>query len=263
MVNALQRREKTMKLSNLTVKQKSLILSGLAGIGVIITGYLSAKCALKAEDRETTKEKALAYAPAIVSGCATVACIGVSTYISGEEIAAVTLACSAMAQKYPDYRKAVHETVTPDEEARINEAFYLKEIDRLEQELAEREHPRDDDDLVMFVDSYSGYPFRARMDEVDYGIEQANQHYRESGCLAWSDIFFLINEDTGPYKSVLGGGDDPFGYGGIGWSEGMMEQLYDNADGFDFKVFKSELKDRPGVYEIGYSVPPEMCYLEY
>lgn len=252
-----------MKRIELTAKNKSLILSGLACVGVALTGYLSAKSALKAEERETKKDKVLAFVPAIVSGSATVLCIGASTYISGEEIAALTMTCAATAQRFADYRKAVHENASPEDAARIDEAFYIQEIERLEQELAEREHPRDDDDLVMFVDSYSGYPFRARMDEVDYGIEQANQHYRESGCLAWSDIFFLINEDTGPYKSVLGGGDDPFGYGGIGWSEGMMEQLYDNADGFDFKVFKSELKDRPGVYEIGYSVPPEMCYLEY
>lgn len=248
-----------MKKFELTARSKSLILSGVACVGVVLTGYFSAKGALKAEERDAKKDKVLAYAPAIASGCVTIACICASTYISGEEIGALTLALAASAQRFADYRKVVHENVSAEEEERINEAFYLKEIERLETELAEREHPREDDDLCDFVDSFSCYTFRARYEDVEAGIEKAINLYKEQGFIPWCDIFYLLNDgDTGPSRSIIG--DD--GYGGYGWSEGMFEQMYENALSFD--VFLEQLTcDRPNVFTINYNVAPEPCYLEY
>lgn len=248
-----------MKKIELTARNKSLILSGIACIGVVLTGYFSAKGAVKAEERETKKDKALAYAPAIASGCATIACIGASTYISGEEIGALTLALAASAQRFADYRKAVHNNVSPEDEARINEAFYLKEIERLEAELAEREHPSEDDDLCEFVDSFTGYTFRARLEDVEAGMDGAKNLYAQQGFIPWCDIFYLLNDgDTKPYMSALG--DD--GYGGWGWSEGMFEQLFDNTVSFDISLERLS-PDKPDTFVIYYSVIPEQCYLAY
>lgn len=248
-----------MKKFEFTAKNKSLILSGIACIGVVLTGYFSAKGASKAEERETKKDKVMAYAPAIASGCATIACIGASTYISGEEIGTLTLALAASVQKFADYRKAVHENVSQEDEARINEAFYLKEIERLEAELAEREHPTEDDDLCEFVDSFTGYTFRARLDGVNAGIDKAKDLYKEQGFIPWCDIFYLLNNgDTKPYRSIIG--DD--GYGGYGWSEGMFEQLFDNTIGFNI-FLEHAIPEKPDTFVINYSVVPEPCYLEY
>lgn len=248
----------------LTGKNKSIILACFASLGVMATGYLSAKCSRKANEREGVKDKVVAYAPAIAAGCATISCIGASTYFSNEEIAALTLACAATAQKYADYRKAVHDNVSAEDEARINEAFYVKEIERLEQELAERDYPREDDDLCEFVDSYSGYTFRALLEDVEDGIAEAQNRYDEDGILAWCDIFYLANnEDTRPYESVLGCGGIPWSDTGIGWSKNMLMDLYENEEGFDFVISLREMKDKPGVYVIDYSVSPEYCYLEY
>ena len=251
-----------MKRIELTAKNKSLILSGLACIGVALTGYLSAKSALKAEERETKKDKVLAFVPAIVSGSATVLCIGASTYFSGEEIAALTMTCAAMTQKFSDYRKAVNENASPEDVARIDEAFYIKEIERLEQELAEREHPREDDDLELFVDSITGYSFKALRDDVEEGIEKAMESYEKSGCLAWCDVFRFLNDgDSAPSYSDMGGGNDPdWAYG---WSKGLMDGLYRNDEDFDFKITLGTMKNRPDAHVIYYSVRPEPCYLEY
>ena len=252
-----------MKRIKLTAKNKSLILSGLACVGVALTGYLSAKSALKAEERETKKDKVLAFVPAIVSGSATVLCIGASTYFSGEEIAALTMTCAAMTQKFSDYRKAVNENASPENVARIDEAFYIKEIERLEQELAEREHPREDDDLCIFVDSYSPYTFRAVLEDVEEGIEKAKALYKEQGYLPWCDVFYFLNDgDTNPSGCRIGGEDEaPWAYGGVGWSQGMMEEMYKNEDNFDFDISLIQIK--PGAYKINYSVEPEFCYLEH
>lgn len=250
-----------MKLKELTPKTKSIILSCIAGVGVVVTGFLSARGARKADERETKKEKVIAYIPAIVSGGATIACIGVSTYISGEEIAALTLACAAATQRFADYRKAVHETVSPEVEAEIDRNFYLKEIDRLEQELAAREHPTDEDDLYEFVDSFSGYTFRARLEDVEDGIAELKKYYKEENCLAWCDVFYVLNNsDVRPYNSALG----KELYGGWGWSKAMMNEHFDCTDDFDFDISLVEMADeKPNVRIIAYSVLPEGCYMEY
>lgn len=250
-----------MKLKELTPKTKSIILSCIAGVGVVVTGFLSARGARKADERETKKEKVIAYIPAILSGGATIACIGVSTYISGEEIAALTLACAAATQRFADYRKAVHETVSPEVEAEIDRNFYLKEIDRLEQELAAREHPTDEDDLYEFIDSFSGYTFRARLEDVEDGIAELNKYYKEENCLAWCDVFYVLNDgDTRPFYSALG----DTSYGGWGWSKAMMEEIYKCTDDFDFKITLERTgNEKPNARVITYSVLPEPSYMEY
>ena len=245
-----------MKLTELTPKTKSVILSCFAGVGVVVTGILSAKCARKADERETRKGKVLAYIPAVVSGGVTIACIGASAYISGEEIAALTMACAATAQRFADYRKAVHETVTPEEETKIDNAFYLKEIERLEQELAEREHPTDEDDLYEFVDCFTGYTFRARLDDVELGIIDLKKLYDEKGYLTWCDVIYALNDcDRRPYKSGIGTE--------YGWSKGMMEECY-KGTGLDFDISLEKMDDeKPNVRIITYSVPPIEYYLEF
>jgi hypothetical protein len=252
-----------MALKKFTPQNKSLILSCLAGLGVIGTGWLSARAALKAERRESKKEKILAYVPAVVCGASTLVCIGASTYISREEITVLTAACAATAQKFANYRKAVHENASAEDEARINEAFYQSEIARLEQELAEREHPTEDDDMCIFRDSYTGYPFKGRYEEVNAALEDVRKAWRDNGVLAWCDVFYLINhEDMNPYESALGGGDSSYWHhGGAGWSKALLKDLFD--DQVDFDISLEPIKDKPGMYSIEYTILPEECYLEY
>lgn len=254
-----------MKLPYVSPKNKSLILSCAAGIGVIVTGVLSARSSKKADNCDTTKEKLIAYTPAIISGGVTLVCIGASTYISGEEISALTLACAATAQKFANYRAAVRDTVGNDQFEQINETYYQKEIDRLEQELAEREHPTEDDDLCEFIDGYTPYFFKARLEDVEEGIRQALELWKESECLAWCEALFLMNGgDTRPYYSPMGcSGGYWSGDYNFGWSRTLVEDvmgLEDPMDAFDISLVP--VKDTPNTYQIKYSIPPEPFYLE-
>ncbi len=249
-----------IKLAKPTATQKSLILSIAAGIGVIATGWLSAKCAKKTTDDMTLVQKTKTYLPAVIAGGATIACIGASTHISQEEIALVTAGAAALGQKFADYKKSVEEVVTDEQREQIDLSFYEKEIARLEEELAERDHPTDEDDLVTFVDAYSGYTFRERMDAVEAGVEKANQIWQDDGLLCWCDIFFLINEDTTPCESTLGG-NTPWHYG-VGWSRAMFDQLEMDKDHL-FGIEVHENKSRPGTYLIDYPIDPELGFEEY
>lgn len=249
-----------IKLVKPTATQKSLLFAVLSGIGVVVTSCVSAHCAKKTTDDMTVMQKAKAYAPAIVSGTATIGCIAAGTYISHEEIALATAASAAIAQKFADYRKSVKEVVTDEQYEQIDVSFYEKEIARLEEELAERDHPTDEDDLVTFVDMFSGYTFKERMEQVEAGVEAANRYWKEDGFLCWSDIFYLINEDTTPHDSTLGG-NTPWHYG-VGWSRAMFDQLEMDEDHL-FGIEIHEMDGRPNTYLIYYPIDPELGFEEY
>ncbi len=249
-----------VKLHKPTASQKSVIFAVLSGIGVVATGVLSARCAKKTSEDMKPVEKAKAYAPAIVSGGATIGCIALGTYISHEEIVALTAAGGALAQKFVNYRKSVEEVVTDEQREQINTAFYEKEIARLEEELAKRDHPTDEDDLATFVDAYSGYTFKERMEAVEAGIAEANRHWEDDQLLCWCDIFYLINGDTFPSESIIGG--NSFYHYGVGWSRAMFDQLEIDPDHL-FKVEVHEMKDHPNTYLIDYTIEPELGFEEY
>lgn len=250
-----------IKLHKPTATQKSILLSVLAGFGVVATGALSAKCAKKTADDMTVGQKLKAYAPALVAGGATIGCIGLSTYISHEQIALATAACISIGQKFADYRKSVEEVVSDEQREQIDVSFYEKEIDRLERELAERDHPTDEDDLCTFIDSFSGYTFKARIEQVESGLEEVNQHWKDDEYLSWCDIFYLINDkDEIPYMSSLGEGN-PFDYG-WGWSKRMFEEFDIDTEN-NFGVDLREWKGHPNTYFIDYPLNPEPGFMEY
>lgn len=246
------------KMPKPTATQKSLILAVLSGIGVGITGVVSAKCAKKTTDDMSIGQKVKTYLPAIMSGGATIGCIAASTYISHEEIALVTAGMAALGRKFADYKKSVEEVVTDEQREQIDISFYEKEIARLEEELAERDHPTDEDDLVTFVDSYAGYTFKARLDEVADGIEEIKRMYDENEYFYWCDVFFVLNnKDCVPYDSFLGSSD---GYDGWGWSKAMFE-TFEVEDAFD--IYLEPMKDKPNTYLIRYGIEPEPGFMEY
>lgn len=255
-----------MKLPNITPRNKSIILSCVACVGVITTSWLSAKGALKAEKCETQKEKALAYLPAIVSGTTTILCIGASTYISSEEITVLTAACAATATKFADYRRAVHENVSEEQEAKINDDFYQKEIARLEQELAEREHPRDDDDLCIFKDGFAPYSFKARYEDVEERLQEVLEVWKTDEALAWCQALYILSGgDTAPYYSPMGcSGQYWSGDYAFGWSRGMFEDGFGMENAIErFDISVREVKEHPGIYQIEYSIMPEPDYMNW
>lgn len=242
-----------------TATQKSLLLSIAAGIGVCITGVFASKCAKKTDEDMSLVEKAKTYAPAIVAGGATIGCIAASTYISHDEIAAVTAAGAALATRFANYKKSVEEVVTDEQREQIDISFYEKEIARLEEELAKRDHPTDEDDLLTFIDSFNGYTFKARKEQVDAGIAEARKLYEKNEYLYWCDVLFLVNnEDMIPYHTYFG--PDGWYHDGWGWSKAMFQDL-EMEDGFD--IYLNPVKGRDGVYSIEYGCYPEPGFMEY
>ena len=249
-----------MKKPSFTATQKSIALAVIGSMCVIATGVVSAVCSRKAEEKETRKEKVLAYAPAIGVGAATIGCIALGTKISATEIAGLSVACASVMQRFTNYKKAVEQVTDEDQQRQINEIFYLNEIDRLEAELAEREHPVDDDDWCTFIDSYSPYSFRAPYEQVEVGIEEAMKLYDKQGYLCWCDVFYLSNnKDTTPHDSIIGSEYTDYG---VGWSKAMFDSWYEDTD-YVFDICLTPVKGKPNTYAIEYSTIPEPCFMEY
>ena len=98
-----------------------VVLSGTAIIGVVSTGYLAAKGAVKAQKKldmltvdadfkTQVKEVWVDYIPATISGATTIACIVGNTKVTGKRAAAAQAAFVLTERAYSEYRDNVIET---------------------------------------------------------------------------------------------------------------------------------------------------------
>lgn len=246
------------KFPNISARNQSLILSIAAGVGVVVTSYISARCAKKIDDEAPVKDKVVSYLPAIVSGGVTIGAIALSTKISSEEITGLMVSLTALGTKFADYKKSVVENVDAETNERINNSFYEREIVRLNDEvkrLSDTQHPEEDDDeLCTFVDSAFGYSFKGYLDEVFAGISDALGGYEECGYLSWPDIFyFLNNKDEAPSLSDVGVE--------FGWSKDMIKEYCE--EDVPLTIDLTEVTDMPNTYLITYSISPEWGFSEY
>ena len=84
-----------------------LSLLGIGGVG--LTSYISIRCHEKAKEKTETKDKILAYAPAVISGVGTSVCILGSHRANRKEIAALTASCTYLAANRDKIEKKIKE----------------------------------------------------------------------------------------------------------------------------------------------------------
>ena len=89
-----------------------LSLLGVGGVG--LTSWLSIRCHERAKDVEDKKEKLKAYAPAIISGVGTSACILGSHHISAKEIIALSGSCAYLTANKEKVEKIIKEKFGKD-----------------------------------------------------------------------------------------------------------------------------------------------------
>lgn len=234
--------------SSLTFKQKSVILSVLTGVGVIVTGALSARCAKKDDADRPVKERVITYIPAIASSVATIGLVVATAKVSSEEVAALTVTCAGLAAKMSDYRDATIEHIGSAEE--VDKIFARKQAERAV------EHTDDTDvGLETFVDTFSGASFKAKYDDVVKAEERLEAMYADGEPVCWCDIFYLSTESTDASDSTLGGE--------IGWSKDAIDDLHDVGTGdIPNLEFYNDLKE-DGRWWISYNYEPVWGFYEY
>lgn len=167
-----------------------LSLLGVGGVG--LTSWLSIKCHEKAKDKEDTKEKLIAYAPAIVSGLGTSACILGSHHISNKEIAALTASCAYLASN----REKI--------ETKIKEKFGDKKLLEVKKEVGKELTISDSGSRkgicyektgkgnVRFLSYDQGRYFLSSLDEVQKADRMINHMCSKGIIPTWNDYYDLL-----------------------------------------------------------------------
>ena len=171
-----------MRMLNRRTLSLILTLLGVGGVGG--TAFLAVKCNRKADGKETVKEKILAYAPAIVCGVGTSACILGSHHISRKEIMALTASCTYLAANRDKIEQKIREKFG-DEKARQIIGEVAKERTPIEGEIIERTKGGN----LKFMDFYSGRLFYSTYENVVEGIKKLNHDFHNGEYVCFNDLY--------------------------------------------------------------------------
>lgn len=175
-----------MKIKKSTI---SLAMTILGVIGVGTTSILSVKCSKKAEQKETKKEKIIAYAPAIASGALTVGCIVGSHHVSRREIAALTASCG--------YLAANRDKI----ERKIKKEFGEGKAKEIRQEAAREAVMQQQGDYIevtgygnmLFCEYQFGRKFYCSLERVEWAEKQINHRFHSGEYVSMNDFYELLN----------------------------------------------------------------------
>lgn len=160
----------------------ALSIAGVAGVG--LTSWLSVRCSKKAEGETDKKKKILAYAPAVISGVGTSACILGSHHVSRKEIAALATSCT--------YLAANREKI----ESKIKNKFGMEKLEEVKKEVTAEpvlikgqtiEETGHGDTL--FLDLYLGRKFRSSLQHVEWAEKQINYEYHQGNYVCMNDFY--------------------------------------------------------------------------
>ncbi len=178
----------------------TLALSLLGVFGVGGTAYVAVRCSKVADEKETKKEKILAYAPAVVVGVGTSAAILGSHYVSRQEIIALTATCGYLASN----RDKI--------ETKLKEKFGMEKLSEIRQEVAKEQIEESKINLngapwdnvewkrgfsaeytgrgnERFLDWESGRQFFSNYRDVREGIRKINQDFKENKSVYYNELY--------------------------------------------------------------------------
>lgn len=171
----------------INLKLIRLGLTVLGVIGVPVTSWISVKCHEKAKDAPDKKSKIKAWAPAIISGAATSACIIGSHRAGTKEIAAVTATATyAIAN-----RNKLEEKLAPY----IKEETQAKEIKK---ETALQSIPKKASvewtghGTLKVLEGYSGRQFYSSLDSVMAAENKLNKHLKNGEYVCLNDFYTYL-----------------------------------------------------------------------
>lgn len=161
---------------------KATLFTLIGSLGVVVTSVLAVESYKKTNQDDDFKDRAIKYAPAIISGGVSIGCILAADKLNKKEIAALTASVGYFAQKFTNYEKEVRSIVGDEKADEIEQSFYSKQIDK-----------QGETEGLKFIDRFSGSTIIASYDAVVEGLEKCEQHYKENGLLCWCDLFYLFN----------------------------------------------------------------------
>lgn len=209
-----------MDLQQFIKRNASTILTCVGATGVVITAVMVAKEAPKVlsllEDAKEEKGEELTkwekvkiagqvYAPSIITGAATIACIFGSNVISTRQQASLISIYALLKNSYKEYKKKTDELY--GEEAGIN----------IRSEIAKDRYVGNmelsDNDKELFYDFYSGKYFESTKELIMLAQYETNRAMHINGAVCLNEYYELLGLEQKPE------------YENVGWACGKIEEM--------------------------------------
>lgn len=213
-----------MNVQRFIKKNASTILTCLGAGGVVATAVMAVKATPKAMsllddaieekgDKLTTWEKVVVagptYAPAVITGAATIACIFGSNIISKHQQATLMSAYALLDNSYREYKNKVDELY--GEEAGEN----------VRSEIAKDKYTGDDETIdnnqELFFDFYSGRYFNSTQERVLMALYELNRRLACNFTVNLNEYYSLIGLEAKPE------------YENLGWNQFQLQEMYWSA----------------------------------
>ena len=208
-------------MNNFLKRNSSTILSGIGVFGVVATSVMAVKATPKVlsliEKKEEVKGEKLTkwevvkvatptYAPAVVTGLATIACILGANVINKHQQAALMSAYALLDKSYKEYKQKVDELYGKDAGKEVRA------------EIAKDKYAGDgalvDDSKELFYDFYSGRYFESTREMVMWAQYETNRAMCVNDGVSVNEFYDFLGLEP------IAGGDY------IGWSGSILEQMY-------------------------------------
>ena len=232
------------------------ILTCIGGAGVVLTAVLTAKAVPKATQLrqqaeqekgeeltkfETVLAVAPAYAPAIITGVGTMACIFGANTLNKKKQASLMSAYALLDNSFKEYKKHAEELYGEDASRQIRQEIAKDHYDD------EREI---DSDKVLFYDDQSMRYFESTMEAVVRAEYLLNRELNVVNYVCLNQFYEYLKIPT------IDGGDE------LGWSAYDMSAMYWNP-WIDFNHEKVVMDDGLECYIISMRTEPIADYLDY
>lgn len=252
-----------MDVQHFIKRNASTILTCIGAAGVVGTAVLAVKETPKVlsllENAKEEKGEDLTkwekfkiagpvYAPAVITGAATIACIFGSNIINKRQQASLMSAYALLDSSYKEYKKKTDE-------------LYGEEAGKhIRSEIAKDKYTGDgsllDDSKELFFDFYSGRYFESTKETVMWAQYETNRAMYVNGAVGLNEYYELLGLERNPV------------YEDIGWSCGQLEEMYWHPwIEFDYEetIIEEESDCSEGIECTIIHLPmePVMGYLEY
>lgn len=195
----------------LLVRYSPQVLTSAGVIGVVGTAWLTYRAtplALDtirftetAEDRELSIQEKVKltyriFAPAVVTGCLTIACIVASNQVSEKRIAALGAAYDFSQRAYKTYREQAKDVFGKEADRKISDSVAQRQVDENPPTICDTVPGTLGDQLC--YDSFTGRYFRGDMEGIRSAINKINQRLINESWVSLNDYFDEIGlERTG------------------------------------------------------------------
>lgn len=197
------------------------LLTILASVGVVATGYFASEGGKKSVNASDARESIKNYIPAIVTGGSTIACLVTAYILDNNRRSGITGAYILLDQAYKEYKCKVKEVVGDKKEQEINDLILM---DKWAEPVKETcispflfsENDLDGHELYLFYEENYGKYFKATKERVISAEYHMNRNLMIQGQITLNEFYEFLGLPTILQGDDFGWGDEFF-EGGFCW----------------------------------------------